>query len=137
MLPGKKLYMVIMYLFILLGLTGSAQAEKSVYVINDTLTSRIQAYKIEGTGLVWQKDYICQSAPGGGVGSVGLTIDSSEYGQFLFVTFEESGEIELVNAKTMVSEENPVTVPGASSLAGIAFDKSKQKLYKITDIFFN
>lgn len=74
---------------------------KSLYVISNTETSRLQAYKIEDTTLVHQTDYVCESDPYGNTGAVGLAIDESDYGQFLFVTFEGTNIIELVNAKTM------------------------------------
>jgi hypothetical protein len=60
-----------------------------VYVVSDTGASAgddsfIRAYKIDGNSLVYQINYkiIAKHA-------IGLAIDESEYGQFLFVTFEE------------------------------------------------
>lgn len=129
MFPGKKLYIFISFL-VIIGITKTSLAVKSVYVINDTETSHLQAYKIEGTNLIYQIDYSCVSDPPGNIGSVGLAIDESEYGQFLFVTFEWSDEIELVNAKSM-QYVDIVTALGASDLAGIAMDEDKSKLYAV------
>jgi len=42
--------------------------------------------------------------------TIQAAIDNSEYGDFLFVTFEDQDWIGLVNAKIMISEENFVTV---------------------------
>ena len=89
---------------------------KSVYVISDTETSHIQAYKIDDTNLVYQTDYVCQSAPSGGTGAVGLAIDPAA--EVLFVTFEGENIIELVNAKKM-EYVDIVTAIGAANLAGI------------------
>jgi len=71
---------------------------RSVYVISDTEASEMRAYKVEDANLVYQIDYDFVSETWG---PVGIAIDESDYGQFLFVTFENQDEIELVNAKTM------------------------------------
>jgi uncharacterized repeat protein (TIGR01451 family) len=97
---------------------------KSVYVISGTdYLQQMQAYKIDGTNLIHQTDYTFDTW-----GPVGIAIDESDYGQFLFVTFESSDKIELVNAKTM-QYVGTVTVQGASNLAGIVVDKGKRKIY--------
>jgi hypothetical protein len=62
-------------------------------------------------------------------GAVGLALDPDS--GIMFVTYESSNIIEMVNARTMISEENPVTVTDATTLAGITFDQSKQKLYTV------
>jgi hypothetical protein len=76
----------------------------------------MHAYKVEDANLVYQIDYHFVSE---GSGAVGLAIDESEYGQFLFATFEMSDKIEVVNAKTMECLDT-VTSLNASNLAGIA-----------------
>jgi predicted outer membrane repeat protein len=111
-------------------LAASVTHARSVYVINDTEFSQLQAYKIEDTNLILQADYICRSDPCGSAGAVGLAIDESEYGEFLFITFEHEDKIELVNAKTMQYIET-VTVPQASNLVGIVVDKGKSKVYTV------
>ena len=100
---------------------------KSVYVINDTGSSEMQAYKVEDANLVYQTDYHFVSEVWG---PVGLAIDESGYGQFLFATFESKNEIELINAKTMQYVDT-VTAPQANNLAGIVVDKDKSKVYII------
>lgn len=113
--------------------TSIAEA-KSVYVISDTETSQLRAYKVDGANLVYQTGYVCESDPPESIGAVGLAIDESEYGKFLFVTFEDSDEIELVNATSM-QYTDIVTAPGATNLAGIVADREKQKTYKISEFF--
>ena len=101
---------------------------KSLYVINDTETLTLQAYKIEGTNLIWQTQYTCVSQVSGG--AVGIALDESEYGAFLFVTFESDNKIELVNAKSMQYVAT-VTAPQANNLAGIVVDQGRRKVYVI------
>ena len=108
-------------------LAANMTQAKSVYVINDTYALEMQAYKVEDANLVYQIDYHFVSEDWG---PVGLAIDESEYGQFLFATYESGNEIELVNAKTMAYVDT-VTATGASSLAGIVVDQGKQKLYVV------
>jgi hypothetical protein len=77
-----QLFVIIFAVF-----ASTAQA-KSLYVISDidASPSRLRAYDIDGTSLVYQTGYNCVS----GTSAVGLAIDESEYGDFLFVTFENS-----------------------------------------------
>jgi hypothetical protein len=98
---------------------------KSLYVISDTSAtpSRLRAYDIDGTSLVYQTGYNCVT----GTSAVGLAIDESEYGDFLFVTFENYNTIEIVDANIM-QDVNTVTA-GASNLPGIVVDKGKRKVY--------
>jgi len=102
-------------------LAASMTQARSVYVINDTDTSKMYAYKVEDANLVYQTDYHFVSEDWG---SVGLAIDESEYGQFLFATFETSDKIEVVNAKTMEYVDT-VKAIGASNIAGIVVDQDK------------
>ena len=99
----KKFIMCLLCLIAFLDLATTIQA-KSVYVINDTDASEMRAYKVEDANLVHQTeadyDFVSETW-----GPVGIAIDESDYGQFLFATFETSNEIELINAKTMVCEE--------------------------------
>jgi 6-phosphogluconolactonase (cycloisomerase 2 family) len=98
---------------------------KSLYVISDTDNSQMQTYKIDGTGLIHQTDYTFDTW-----GPVGLAIDESSYGAFLFVTFENTGQIKIIDAKTMQCVGS-VNATGASNLAGIVVDKGKRKVYVI------
>jgi hypothetical protein len=113
---------------IFLAFTASAQTSqaKSLYTIIDRY-STIRAYKISGEQIEEQIDVKNLDDHDGG--AVGLALDPDS--ATMFVTYEGPNIIEMFNAKTMVSEENPIMVPGASNLAGIAFDQSKQKLYAI------
>ena len=77
MISGKKLIIAISYLFIFSGLAVPTKAGKSVYVISDTQTSRLQAYKIDGTNLIYQTDYICELDPSDDAGAVAIAIDDS------------------------------------------------------------
>ena len=61
---------------------GIAQA-KSVYVINNINYGQLSAYRISGESLQYQADYFCESSS-----AVGMAINESIYGGFLFVTFE-------------------------------------------------
>jgi len=94
----RKAILLIVSLIILI--TTIPAKARSVYVINDTDASKMRAYKVEDANLVHQTDadydFVSHTW-----GPVGLAIDESEYGQFLFATFESENEIELINAKTM------------------------------------
>ncbi|MCK5232980.1 MAG: DUF11 domain-containing protein, partial [Desulfobulbaceae bacterium] len=59
-------------------------------------------------------------------GAVGMTIDSDS--EILFITFEFSGTLDIVDAKTM-TRLGQVMAPGASNLAGIVYDHDKKKMY--------
>ncbi|MHC4283095.1 MAG: right-handed parallel beta-helix repeat-containing protein [Planctomycetota bacterium] len=117
-------------LFYIIFINTSITFAHSVYVTSDTQTSHLQSYKIDGTNLIYQVSYMCQLDPPNDAGAVAIAIDDSEYGDFLFVTFENEDEIELVNAKTMQYADK-VTAPGADDLAGIAMDSGKSKLYAV------
>ncbi|MHA2404323.1 MAG: hypothetical protein ACXADH_15095, partial [Candidatus Kariarchaeaceae archaeon] len=129
-MTSKKHALTILFLISIIFIASQITFGRSVYVISDAETSEIQAYNVDGNSLTYQSDYTCLSDPSGEVGSVGLAIDESEYGDFLFVTFEWQDEIELVNAKTM-EYIGVVTAPEAIDLAGIAMDMGKNKLYAV------
>ena len=102
---------------------------KSVYVISDTDGKEIRVYKVDDTNLMQQEKVYYTSLSG----PVGLSIDETDYGDFLFVTFEGQNEIELIDAKTMqyidmVEAPDPY---GTLNLAGIVVDKNKSKIYVI------
>jgi uncharacterized protein YjiK len=124
---SKRHTLTTIFLLVVIFSTTQTILAKSVYVINDTDDSQLQAYKIEGANLVYQTYYNLKSSYWG---SVGLAIDESEYGEYLFVTFENENMIELVNAKT-TQYIDTVTAPGATNLAGIAMDMSKSKFYAV------
>jgi len=135
MLPSKQILVAVIWevtTFITI-ISGIANA-RSVYVISDTGTYEysvpvIQAYEIQGNGLIYQKDY--NSVYPCAI-SIAIDIESA----FLFITHEyASGQnpgnrIEIISAKTM-SYVDTVLAPGASDLAGIVFDSTKQKVYTV------
>ena len=134
MYHGKRLYVAVLFLSVLFVFSNFVYAAKSVYVIADTEISKVFAYEVSGTNLIYQTQYFCRLDPNVGpntdAGAVAVAIDESGFGNFLFFSFETSDEIELVNAKTMQYIDK-VIAPGASDLAGIAMDKGKSKLYAV------
>ena len=127
MVKSRKYLLFILGVSLLLafGLAGTAGA-KSLYVIADINAYQnipIQAYDIQGTNLVYQWTGYIPDRDGG---AVGLTIDTDS--EYLFVTFEFSGVLDMVDAKTM-TRVGQVTAPGASNLAGIVVDQGKKKVY--------
>jgi uncharacterized repeat protein (TIGR01451 family) len=108
-------------------MVGFATA-KSLYGIAsiNQSPSPVQAYDIQAGGtLVYQATY---GVPYYAGGAVGLGIDSSA--AVLFVTYEVSNVIQLLNAVTMTSL-GTTTAPGASNLAGIVVDQGKNKVYTV------
>lgn len=104
---------------------------KSLYVIAEKgtigsadRTIPLHAYNIEKDGtLTFQTEH---RIPRRMLGAVGITIDTNS--EALFITYHHSGEIELVNARTMTSMGS-VLAPGSYDLAGIVYDHSKQRVY--------
>jgi uncharacterized repeat protein (TIGR01451 family) len=100
---------------------------KSLYVNRDLdANSPIRAYDIQTPSsgcLVFQQD----STPTR-YGGVGLAIDTDS--EILFVTFEFSGTLDIVDAKTLAIL-GQVTAPDANNLAGIVVDQEKQKVYTV------
>ena len=103
---------------------------KSLYVIADIKgsstdsTQPVQAYNIEGDGtLTFQTEH---RIPHRMLGAVGLAIDSDA--GYLFVTYEASEEIQLIDARTMTGA-GITTAPDATDLAGIVYDHKQKLLY--------
>ncbi|MGB2864870.1 MAG: hypothetical protein WBC05_16200 [Sedimentisphaerales bacterium] len=109
--------------------TKTAMA-KSLYVIADIKgssedrTQPVQAYDIgvDGT-LIFQAQH---DIPHSMLGAVGMAIDS-DYG-YVFITYEASGEIQLIEATTM-ADAGTTTAPDAMDLAGIVYDHENSLLY--------
>ena len=127
MLSSKNYSSTLMFAILVVGIFRTTMAD-SVYVINDTDAKQIQAYEIDGYNLIHQRSYDCEEP--GGWGAVGIAIDDSPDGQFLFVTFEGGNKIELVDAKTMKPVGTTVASQ-ANDLAGIAVDQGRRKVYII------
>jgi uncharacterized repeat protein (TIGR01451 family) len=103
---------------------------KSLYVIADILgatsesTQPVQAYDIGKDGtLTFQAEY---AIPHQLLGAVGITIDTDSAS--LFITYEASNEIQLLDARSMM-DEGITVAPDASDLAGIVYDHKKKLLY--------
>lgn len=126
----KKRKTVFLFLasLLLVFVFGEQAFAKSLYVIADINAYSnipIQAYDIQGTNLVYQHTGYIPDRDGG---AVGLTIDTDS--EFLFVTFEFSGTLDMVDATTM-TRVGQVVAPGASNLAGIVVDQGKSKVYAV------
>ncbi len=121
-------------LFILIACSSPTARAKSVYAIIDNSGDIIGAYKIDGNQIDYQTEI---QAPQQGSIAIDLAIDSGS--SCIFVTYEGSYIIEIMNAKTL-EHEGSVTATGASGsagLAGIVFDDAKQKLYTVDKINFS
>ena len=113
-----------------IGLVAPAMAvvTNSLYVIADLNVSGpipLQVYAIgagnpsyQWTGNVTDRDG----------GAVGIAIDSVS--KTLFITYEFSGTLDMVNAQTM-AWIGQVTAPAATNLAGIVVDEGQQKVYTV------
>jgi hypothetical protein len=112
-------------LFILIAFSAQTARAKSVYAIINHQSDIIGAYKIDANQIEYQKQI---QAPQQGVRAIDLAIDSGS--SCIFVTYESSNIIEIMNAKTL-EHEGSVTAFGAADLAGIVFDEARQKLYTV------
>ncbi len=117
---------VVVLAVLAIALTGTASA-KSLYVIADIDPdpTPIRAYDIQGTNLVYQATHF---VPALGWGAVGLAIDSDS--ETLFVTYESSNTIHLVDAKTFADLGDAIA-PGALNLAGIVVDQDNGLVYTV------
>ncbi|MDM8562680.1 hypothetical protein QUF54_04925 [Candidatus Marithioploca araucensis] len=105
-------------------MAGTAVA-KSLYVNKDlNANSPISAYDIQPDGCL---SYQMTSSPTR-YGGVGLGIDTDS--ETLFVTFEGSGTLDMVDANTLAILGR-VTAPNATNLAGIVVDQDRQKVYAV------
>ena len=117
-------------LFILIAFSAPTARAKSVYAIINNYSRIIGAYKIDANQIDYQAEI---QAPQHGDRAIDLAIDSGSF--CIFVTYEGSNIIEIMNAKNL-EHEGSVTATGASKLAGIVFDEAKQKLYTVDKINF-
>jgi uncharacterized repeat protein (TIGR01451 family) len=100
---------------------------KSLYVIGNINASPtpILSYDIQDQNIAYQATH---NIPRLGGGAVGITIDTDS--STLFVTYEFSGTIQLIDAENM-SALGTAAAPGARNLAGIVVDQSKNKVYTV------
>ncbi len=59
---------------------------------------------------------------------MGVALDGEHAIPILFITFEGSGYVQIMNANTMASL-GTVTAPGSSNLAGIVYDQDNDRMY--------
>ena len=98
---------------------------KSLYVLSDHNAdpTPIQAYDIQGSSLIYQTTYNIPETF-----SVGITMD--EDAEILFITYEGTNIIRMVNARTM-KDIGSTIAPGANNLAGIVVDHDNDKVYTV------
>jgi uncharacterized repeat protein (TIGR01451 family)/fimbrial isopeptide formation D2 family protein len=118
-------FTVLLTFLLITFVTGTTSA-KPLYLIADINgnPTPIQVYDIAADGtLTFRAEH---DIPRYGIGAVGITIDSNS--QSLFVTYEDSSNIQLIDAITMANL-GVTNVEGAENLAGIVFDNNKKRLY--------
>ena len=122
----KRTSLILILQFILF-LSSVSLFSQSIYLIRDINSdpTPIQAYDIVGDEIVFQAEY---DIPYYGYGAVGMAIDSDS--AFLFITYENSDTIQLINAELMDSV-GFVIAPGATNLAGIVYDKTNKHVYTV------
>ncbi|MHC4227945.1 MAG: lactonase family protein [Planctomycetota bacterium] len=128
-LGADVLLMLLAVAMLMTAVTKTATA-KSLYVIADIKgssadsTQPVQAYDVGVDGaLAFQAQH---DIPHRALGAVGMAIDSDS--GYLFITYEASGNIQLVDGTTM-TDAGRVRAPDAQDLAGVVFDHRKGLLY--------
>jgi 6-phosphogluconolactonase (cycloisomerase 2 family) len=104
MISYKNTFTTLFITILILNSTQTMQA-KSVYVISDTGGKEVRAYEINSNSLTYQTTYTTAYT-----GPVGLSVDETDDGDFLFVTFENQNRIELIDAKTMEHRQEQKTL---------------------------
>lgn len=120
---GKQI-LTISFIILVTIITSTGQA-KSLYALTDHHASTLTVFHIQGYNLRYQAHVNVTKYA---TDAVGIAIDSNL--KLLFITYESSSAIAWVNAETL-AQEGFLTVPGASSLAGIVVDESKQRVYAV------
>ncbi len=126
---ANVLRMFVMAAMVTAAVTNTATA-KSLYLIADVkgsstdATQPLHAYDIGVDGmLTFQAEY---NIPHRMLGGVGLAIDSDS--GYLFVTYEASDEIQLIDGTTMTGADR-IIADGSADLAGIVYDHTRGLLY--------
>ncbi len=114
-------------MLLLAGAAGVTTA-KSLYVIAEVTSydfaTPIHAYDIGPDGLLtFQAEY---GVPFRGSGTIGLAVDS--YSDNLFITFESSNFLQVLDASTL-EVARTTSAPGSQDLAGIIYDHGRDLLY--------
>ncbi|KQC03719.1 MAG: hypothetical protein APR53_04595 [Methanoculleus sp. SDB] len=121
----KVILIVAMALMLIIAAPAAA---KSMYVIGaiNAANAPILSYNLnpDGTFTYQTTTNVDQH----NLGPNGIAIDTDS--GVLFITYESSSVIEIVDATTMVGL-GQTAAPGASNLAGVVVDQSKQKVYTI------
>lgn len=135
-LKNKLLFTLVLFslLTVLIGiqLFGPAQEAradaKSLYLIGaiNANPSPVQAWGIQSDGSLVHQFTEGIAARAGG--AVGIALEPAS--QALFITYEVTNVIQLVDARTML-EIGTTAAPGASNLAGIVADEGKSLIYTI------
>ncbi len=119
----------VIIVFAAIVLASGVALSKSLYVIadinSDPNPTPIAAYDIQGNQLVYQ---FTQNVPYYGWGAVGIALDANS--KTLFITYEESDTIQILDATTM-EDLGTVQAEDAQNLAGIVFDNDKNLLYVV------
>jgi uncharacterized repeat protein (TIGR01451 family) len=105
-----------------IAMVGTASA-KSLYLASHN--DQIRAYDIGADGYTLTYQY---SGTPNEHDPVGLALDGEHTIPILFITFEGSGYVQIMNANTMASL-GIVTAPGSSNLAGIVYDQDNDRMY--------
>ena len=111
---------------------AGGSSTKSLYVIaniNAPVTPGIpiEAYAMQSAPTYLTYQYV-QHVPNWAGGAVGIAIDSQS--QTLFITYEFTNIIQLINATTF-ADLGTTTAPGAGDLAGIVYDHGKGLVYTV------
>ena len=120
-----RLWMAILFVT---AIPGYATA-KSLYLIADrgSISEGVQPIHVYDIGpdgsLIFQSQH---DVPRKVLGAVGIAIDSNN--GFLFVTYEGSNEIQVLDARTMKGVET-ASAPNVWNLDGIVYDHDKQLVY--------
>lgn len=126
----ETLISMVLVIVFLTAIITETIAAKSLYIIADKgdityWTQPVHAYDIGNDGtLTFQT--LCD-IPHTMLGAVGMAIDSNA--GILFITYEASNEIHLVDARTMTNAGTIIAAPEGADLAGIVYDHKKQRLY--------
>lgn len=128
LLVPRSAFFLVALLLVLAGAWTNVAQGRSLYLIA-SITNwgnplPIVAYNIAPDGsLTFQRQ---QTIPFRDGGAVGIAIDWKS--EFLFITYEFSGDLQVLDARTM-ADVGRVSASGAEDLAGITFDESRELLY--------
>jgi len=94
---------------------------RSLYAITNCQGGTLTAYDIQGDQIVYQINTQIDTW------AIGLALDPES--ETLFVTYDGSDKLVLVDAKTMQQIDS---IPVSDELSGIVYDQSKQKIYAVS-----